>query len=159
MGDHTTPDCRSVREAARGGDLQRVGRLLSLGGGVCSSAANTKGNTALHFAAESGRVDIVQLLLLKGADKNAVNWKQCSPLHNAAENGHVTSVEALLAAGANASLRAGRDECSILDFAVIRGDMDILRGKMLEIREYVLTTSDHLVFPSSSVYYVVTCAM
>lgn len=65
----------------------------------------------------------------KGARVDALNSEKLTPLHMAADNGHVTSVEALLAAGADFTLRAGKDECSILDFAVIRGNMDIVRGK------------------------------
>lgn len=137
MNNHKPPGCRLVREAARDGDLQHVRRLLS-SGQVYSSARDKNGNTALHFAAASGRVDIVQFLLLKGADENAVDWKGRSPLHIAAENGHVASMEALFAAGADSRFRAGKDECSILDFAVIHGQMGILKGKILD-RKYLLT--------------------
>lgn len=131
-----------MREAARRGDLQRVRGLLS-SGQACSSAKDKKGNTALHFAAASGRVDIIQVLLRAAADKNAVDRKERTPLHIAAENGHVASMEALLAAGAEPRIRAGKDECSILDFAVIRGHLGILRGKKLQqTRACGLATTD-----------------
>lgn len=127
MANPTTTGCRLLREAVRCGDLQHVRRLLS-SGQARSTAEDRNGTTALHFAAASGRVDIIQFLLLQGAYTNAWDAKGRTPLHKAAENGHATAVEALLAAGADASLRAGKDECSILDVAVLHGHVGVLRG-------------------------------
>lgn len=64
--------------------------------------------TPLHTACSSGTaagsMDVLQLLLEKGADGNACNkWRE-SPLLIAANNGHRQAVEALLQHGANPSL-------------------------------------------------------
>jgi len=48
---------------------------------------------------------MVQLLLLKGADKDARNTNECTPLSLAIYNGHVGAAVALLSAGADVDLR------------------------------------------------------
>jgi ankyrin repeat protein len=46
---------------------------------------DNKGNTPLHYAAEVGRTDVVELLLSKGANPNLINMNGDSPLHLAAK--------------------------------------------------------------------------
>jgi hypothetical protein len=57
--------------------------------------------TALHWAAENGRVDVVKVLIQNGADLNAVDINKCTALHRAAEDGHVDVVKLLLQNGAD----------------------------------------------------------
>ena len=52
------------------------------------SAENSLGNSPLHLAASQGRVKAVQLLLLRGADKNAVNHQGNPPNQVAIICGH-----------------------------------------------------------------------
>ena len=64
--------------------------------------------TPLHTACSSstitGSLDVLNLLLERGADGNACNkWRE-TPLLIAANNGHTTAVEALLKSGADPSL-------------------------------------------------------
>ena len=61
--------------------------------------------TPLHEACATGRVDIVQLLLLNNANPNTLNSSGLTPLCVAAVNGHVEIVDILLKAGAQADLR------------------------------------------------------
>lgn len=61
-------------------------------------------HTACSSGTASGSMEVLQLLLEKGADGNACNkWRE-TPLLIAANNGHRLAVEALLKHGANPSL-------------------------------------------------------
>ena len=60
--------------------------------------------TAIHWAAEEGRLDSVRNLLAQGADLHIRDFFGETPLHYAAERGHLEVVVALLDAGADASL-------------------------------------------------------
>lgn len=62
-------------------------------------ALEGKGKTALHLAAELGKVDIMQLLLERKANANAKDRNGDSPLHSATRNAHLSAVEALLLRG------------------------------------------------------------
>ncbi|RPB22051.1 ankyrin, partial [Terfezia boudieri ATCC MYA-4762] len=57
--------------------------------------------TALHLAAENGHLEVVKVLLDKGATMDATTWyKNRTALHMAAENGHLEVVKVLLDKGA-----------------------------------------------------------
>jgi hypothetical protein len=61
------------------GDLRGVNALLSCG--VPPDAVDPRtGRTALHAAAGSGRTDVVEILLVKGANVNALDRSGDSPL-------------------------------------------------------------------------------
>ena len=84
--------------AARGGLLEVVQTLLETGGRVDAGKRDEDGSTALHYACESGNVDIVNLLLVDNVDNiNACNNQGHTPLDVAAEKEHYLCVEALLA--------------------------------------------------------------
>ena len=62
---------------------------------------NKGGLTALHAAAYGGHLDVIELLVSKGAAVNdQKNFYHMSPLHAAAEEGHADAVAFLLANGA-----------------------------------------------------------
>ena len=67
-------------------------------------AATHIGTTALIRAASSGHVDIVKLLMSRGADPTKANWYG-SALHCAAEAGQCESIKVLLDSGMNIHLR------------------------------------------------------
>lgn len=69
-----------------------------------SDGENPKNNNSSSTATVQGSMDVLELLLKKGADGNACNkWKE-TPLLIAANNGHKAAVEALLRHGADPSL-------------------------------------------------------
>ena len=67
-------------------------------------AATHIGTTALIRAASSGHVDLVKLLVSRGADPTKANWYG-SALHCAAEAGQCESIRFLLDSGMNVDLR------------------------------------------------------
>lgn len=56
--------------------------------------------TPLHFAAEKGHLDIVTLLIDKGANINSRDSNNCTPLHIAAKYGRFCVVKYLINKGA-----------------------------------------------------------
>ena len=64
----------------------------------CRSKGNQQ--APLFVSASSGWLEIVELLIAKGADLNACDWTRSTPLIAAAVNGHTRVVSALIAAKA-----------------------------------------------------------
>lgn len=86
-----------LRKAAAWGDLQKIKDLVARGCDL--RGADGLGFTALHYAAQSGHVDIVNI-----CDNFDVKDKQgWTPLIVAAAHGHVKVVDRLLTLGASAS--------------------------------------------------------
>jgi ankyrin repeat protein len=93
-------------EAARRGDAELVGRLITSGAKVDQRDAD--GETALHRAAEGGYADAVQKLLAAGAKVDAPGQDSATPLMGAMASeaaGSERVVELLLAAGADVHQR------------------------------------------------------
>jgi ankyrin repeat protein len=77
-----------------------------LKGGADVNAAQGDGMTALHWAAQSGDADLVQMLLSAGANVRATTrLGGYTPIHLASQGGHARVVAVLLASGASAGLR------------------------------------------------------
>jgi hypothetical protein len=102
-----------LRQAAMRGDAAAVKTLLDAGAPI--DAANTYGATALTFACDRGKLEVVRLLLDRGADagrkdefygSSAIGW--------AAYNGHADVVKELLSRGV-----AGVDD--VVGMAIERG--------------------------------------
>jgi ankyrin repeat protein len=91
-----------VADAARRGDLDAVRRLVETGADV--NTPHGDGMTALHWAAENGDVEIVEVLIYAGAHLEAVTRNGgYTPLHLASAVGRLETMEALLQAGADVS--------------------------------------------------------
>lgn len=90
-----------LRESAAGGNLNKVQKELESGTPVdCTSYSS--GRTALHFAAEGGHVDVVRLLIERGANVEAKDAADETPLHVAVAKGQAKCVAELLRSGADA---------------------------------------------------------
>ncbi|MBA2648530.1 MAG: ankyrin repeat domain-containing protein [Legionella sp.] len=81
-------------------NARTVGRIWSSEGAIQS--VEGFGLTPLFWAASSGNLECLKLLMDHGADVNARRWDFLeTPLHYAASNGHLNCVIALIDAGAN----------------------------------------------------------
>ncbi|KAJ5588159.1 hypothetical protein N7537_010837 [Penicillium hordei] len=85
------------------------------------------GKTKLHWAAESGAVDLVDELLTAGVDFTLQDVYGETPLHYAAENGHLEIVQRLVQAGADvhATDFECRDHRTPLDCATHNGHSSV----------------------------------
>lgn len=63
-------------------------------------ADGKSGHTPLHLAAESGRLDIVELLLAKRADVQLASYYGCTPMQAASARAHNKIVKLLVEHGA-----------------------------------------------------------
>ncbi|MFC1652087.1 ankyrin repeat domain-containing protein [Planctomycetota bacterium] len=89
----------TLLDATEAGDIDEVRNMISSMTEV--NVKNMNGHTPLHRAARSGRRDIADLLISKGADVNATSpaWES-TPLHCAAHKGRADVADLLLAQGA-----------------------------------------------------------
>jgi ankyrin repeat protein len=72
-----------------------------LGGASLIELKNGYQKRPLHLAAGAGHIDVVRLLLEKGASKNPGDETGETPLHHASKAGHIKVVSVLLEKGAN----------------------------------------------------------
>jgi predicted LPLAT superfamily acyltransferase len=79
------------------GNPAEVKALLDKGEAVDAKQA---GQTALHMASMNGKVDIISVLIARGAQVDAVDDQGITPMMLAAKDGRVEAVQALLAQGA-----------------------------------------------------------
>ena len=85
---------------------------------ACPKWEDWEGKTTLHRAAEYGYLELVQLLILHGAEVDRRDYSPLGPrtaLHIAAQNGHVAVVKELLRNGADVNIR-GQDGVPLLNF-------------------------------------------
>ena len=117
-------DTALIVAAQRAGAARVVGYLLDKGANLKTSTND--GATALHRAAECGDVDVLKLLVDKGADVDAQRKSPFggqSPLASAVVFGHGTAVRYLLSKGAKANIGdAG------LSRAVFQGNVEIVKA-------------------------------
>ena len=95
----------SIHDAAHKGNIEAVKQHLAAGTDV---NANDTGLTPLHYAAGEGHKELVELLIVKGADVSAKNKFGETPLHWAAGEGHKELVELLIANGADVNARRSK---------------------------------------------------
>jgi ankyrin repeat protein len=92
-----------VADAAMNGDKDAVRSLLKQGADV--NQAQGDGMTALHWAAASGHVDLVEMLLYAGANVRATTRLGAyAPLHVASQSGHAAVINTLVKAGADVDM-------------------------------------------------------
>lgn len=121
----------AMNESANGSDpsLLVIKKLLDAGADVNISTGG--GNRALQEAALHGNVEIVKLLLSKGAEVNSANtWKETALMSGSLSNGSAEVIQLLLEAGAD-PLAKDVDGVSALDLAEKSGNtavLNVLKG-------------------------------
>ena len=90
--------------AVAASQLDRVSQLLSSGLSQDAVDSARTQNTALHWAASFGSVEMIKLLIEKQFDVNARNCDGCSPLHDAIQRKDSDIVKLLIAAGADTTV-------------------------------------------------------
>jgi len=121
LADDSPDELRAaeLREAARMGDLATVTRLLDAGIPVDAPARNHV--TPLMLAAERGNMDVVRLLLERGADLNAKeSFFNSSVVAGALNYKRVEIAKLLLVRGA-------KDRAAALQWAVENSDVELAR--------------------------------
>jgi ankyrin repeat protein len=110
--------------ASENGYLEIVQALLGREGtdvnkGECG--LGREGNTALHYAAREGHIEVARALLQAGANARKDNILGQTPLHWASKKGHIEIVRALLEAGAGADVRKVDHYCTSPIYHACRG--------------------------------------
>lgn len=102
------------------GELGAVKLLLQRGADVEAVSTNSMALRAIHSAAAGGSAEIVERVLLAGADPNSRQRGGFTALHAAAIAGRADMVRVLLAQGADRDLRTDEGR-SALDLALDKG--------------------------------------
>ena len=86
------------------------------------------GNTALHNAASGGKLEVLELLLARGADtENTTEEGSRTALHEAALAGELPAVQMLLAAGVNLNSKDEYGETPLFK-ASSAGEAEVVRA-------------------------------
>ena len=89
------------------------------------------GRTALHQAAAVGNLDVLQMLIARGALVNAKNSSGETPLHLAARFGHLDAVKCLIKWGAQINEKTKYTRATPLMAAAEMGHENIIRMLMI----------------------------
>ena len=77
----------------------KIAKYYATRGKLTYLGARYRGYTALTYASQEGHLDIMEALLVAGADKDKSDINGDTPLGHAARHGHVECLKALLSAG------------------------------------------------------------
>src|SRR3954469_17787761 len=98
----------ALMSAVARNDIQEVDRLLREGVVDVNMRTRYSGDTALGSASSFAQVEMVRLLLARGADPNIGDKDNLTPLQLAAYHGNLAIVRMLLKAGANVNSEDSR---------------------------------------------------
>lgn len=126
---------RDLVKAAKKCDLDLIRFLVDNGANV--NVRNDDGCTPLHFACESGEIDIVEYLVFKGADLEVETFEE-TPLFKAVSQGHSKVVKYLIDNGANIDVRDAYSGCTLLQKAQMSYNeviIEMIEDKLKEKKE------------------------
>jgi ankyrin repeat protein len=115
-GRASAGDVDALYQAAGDGDASLVSRLLD--SGIDVNARTSNSSYALNNAAVENHVEVVRLLLARGADPNVQNGQGDTPLICATKyaGGHAATVKVLVEAGTDLAITDGKGNTA-LDYA------------------------------------------
>lgn len=140
----TSPDDRKpdIIEASKEGDLHRVEEILEQDASQRDAHSPQDGATPLMFAAMTGRLDIAELLVMKGCDVNKQDlisgW---TALMQATYHGKKNVAMFLLAIGADVTIQA-KNGCTAFDMASLIDDVDTELLRQLAAKAMHVTKVD-----------------
>ena len=116
---------KSLHIPAAEGDLDKV--RAEIEGGRTVDSKDIAGQTALMYAAETGRMQVLEYLVSKGADVNAKsgNLHNTSLMYAAAAN-RLEAIEFLIARGANVDAVNSWKQSALI-FAAYKGNADAIK--------------------------------
>jgi ankyrin repeat protein/mono/diheme cytochrome c family protein len=118
------PKIQSFIAAIRGGDAKSVDARIAESPGLVTSK-DLMGTTPLHHAAGFGTLQVMQLLLDKGADVNARNRRGSTPLHWAIHD--AAKVRLLVSRGAAVNTKSIEGRTPVYQAAVLANGHEALR--------------------------------
>jgi ankyrin repeat protein len=121
------PDLRpgmSLIDAVKKGDVAAVKTMLAAKVDVNSTAPDS--STALHWAAETGNLEIANLLIGAGANANAATRYKITPLALASEKGNTAMIERLLEAGVDPNSTSEEGQTALMS-ASLNGRVDAIK--------------------------------
>ncbi len=99
---------------------------------------DTNNNTALHVAADHGRIQILKYLIEdQGCNPASLGWHGTTPLHTAAEYKHLSIVQYLVTQHQVDSLFQNDEGYSPLHTACMGGDLPIVKYLFNTILTYM----------------------
>ncbi len=119
-----------ILHAATTGDVAALSRFVADHGAAAVRLDNESEElTALHLAAASGQLKVVEYLLSPavGADVRAARINNFTPLHSAAMKGHAAVCEVLLRAGAGVNVQTAPQGYAPLHSAAFAGHLAAIR--------------------------------
>ena len=118
---------KNLHLPASEGDLDKV--RMEIEGGRKVDTKDAAGQTALMYAAETGRIEVIEYLLSQGADVNAKSGLlgAGTALNYAAAANRPQAIELLLASGANVNAVSPARKESALMYAAARGYLDVVK--------------------------------
>jgi uncharacterized protein len=121
---HGAPDDLRLITAVKQSDVRAVKSLLA--SKIDVNATDVDGSTALHWASQRDNLEIVNLLLVAGANPKISSRYNITPLYLAAVNGSPAVIERLLKAGVDANSVAKDGETALMT-ASLTGKPDAVK--------------------------------
>lgn len=120
--EHEKENVKSHRKAGK----KRSNSAPTIGSDKNVDATDSKGRTALYYAAKYGEIEIVRHLLSNGADPNLHDKMVNYPIHEAVDGGHLDVVELLIRKGCNIDCKNAFGQTPLMRAALF-GDLDTVK--------------------------------
>ena len=121
-----------LREAAERGDTDSIDSLLREQMGILDATCGRTAWTALHAAADRGRLESLRHLLGMRADPNLRTASGATALSLASRSGHLDCVQALLQVGAEPTEATGKNATTALHGAMRLDRTEVVRTLIMQ---------------------------